>query len=222
MRLPASLTRGSQVRSPSRPPPSLQVSNSARYTLICPAERGLFESALVSESVSRRRKVGFYPSVSASKNSVPDSDVRDRFDDWVGGWQFGPFQLHHPVQPNPSFSGRARTGRFCGDFRRCRSALSVSRGSLRSLTAILASGLCTQKFRSLQQGCGRKGPSGILGVLGPKRTFPVGPQLSRIQSEGFKLLAPFCRSITKSLDANTSWQTTFDRSAHEIWREERE
>jgi hypothetical protein len=90
-------SRGSQVRSLSRPPPSLQVSNSARHTRICPAERGLFESALVSESVSTRRKVGFYPSVSASKNSVPDSDVRDRFDDWVGGWQFGPFQLHHPV-----------------------------------------------------------------------------------------------------------------------------
>jgi hypothetical protein len=44
-----------------------------------------------------RRKSGFYPSVSASKNSVPDSDVRDRFDDWVGGRQFGPFQPHHPV-----------------------------------------------------------------------------------------------------------------------------
>jgi hypothetical protein len=92
-----SMIGGSQVRSLSRPPPSLQVSNSARHTRICPAERGLFESALVSESVSTRRKCVFYPSVSASKNSVPDSDVRDRFDDWVGGWQFGPFQLHHPV-----------------------------------------------------------------------------------------------------------------------------
>ena len=29
-------------------------------------------------------KIRFYPSVSASKNSVPDSDVRDRFDDGVG------------------------------------------------------------------------------------------------------------------------------------------
>src|SRR5450631_4420978 len=92
-----SMIGGSQVRSLSRPPPSLQVSNSARHTRICPAERGLFESALVSESVSTRRKCVFYPSVSASKNSVPDSDVRDRFDDWVGGWQFGPFQSHHPV-----------------------------------------------------------------------------------------------------------------------------
>src|SRR5580692_9620361 len=39
----------------------------------------------------------FRPPVSASKISVPDSGVRDRFDDWVGGWQFGPFQLHHAV-----------------------------------------------------------------------------------------------------------------------------
>ncbi len=217
-------SRGSQVRSLSRPPPSLQVSNSAGYPCICPAERGFFESAHVSASVSTRRKSGFYPSVSASKNSVPDSDVRDRFDDWVGGWQFGPFQPHHPVQPNPSFSGRARTGRFCGDFRRCRSALSVSRGSLRSLTAILASGLCIQKFRSPQQGCGRKGRSGIQESWefwvqnGP---FRAGSPLSRVQSEGFELLAPFSRSITKSLDSNAAWQTTFDRSAHEIWCKER-
>jgi hypothetical protein len=42
-----------------------------------------------------------------------------------------------------------------------------------------------------------------------------------VQSEGFELLAPFCRSITKSLDSNTAWQTTFDRSAHEVWCEER-
>ena len=33
--------------------------------------------------------------------------------------------------------------------------------------------------------------------LGPKRTFEPGPYLSRLQSEGFELLAPFCRSITK-------------------------
>jgi hypothetical protein len=39
----------------------------------------------------------FRPPVSASKISVPDSNVRDRFDDWVGSWQFGPYQLHHPV-----------------------------------------------------------------------------------------------------------------------------
>jgi hypothetical protein len=44
----------------------------------------------------------------------------------------------------------------------------------------------------------------------------------RIQSKGFELLAPFCRSITKSLDSNTARQTTFDRGADEIWCEERE
>ena len=59
------------VRSRSSPPPSLQVSNSAGYPCICPAERGLFEFTLVSISVSTRRKSGFCPSVSASKNSVP-------------------------------------------------------------------------------------------------------------------------------------------------------
>jgi hypothetical protein len=53
---------------------------------------GFFESTLVPASVSTRRKSAFYPSVPAAKNSVPDSDFRDRFDDWMGGWQFGPFQ----------------------------------------------------------------------------------------------------------------------------------
>jgi hypothetical protein len=37
----------------------------------------------------------FRPPVSASKISVPGSGVRDRFDDWVGSWQFGPFRLVH-------------------------------------------------------------------------------------------------------------------------------
>ena len=33
---------------------------------------------------------------------------------------------HHPVLPNRRFPGRVKTGRFCGDFRRYRSALSIS------------------------------------------------------------------------------------------------
>jgi hypothetical protein len=41
-------------------------------------QRGFFEFVLVSASVSARPKGGSGPSVSASKNSVPDSDVRDR------------------------------------------------------------------------------------------------------------------------------------------------
>jgi hypothetical protein len=29
---------------------------------------------------------------------LPDDTLSgDRFDDWVGGWQFGPYRLHHPV-----------------------------------------------------------------------------------------------------------------------------
>jgi hypothetical protein len=51
------------------------------------------------------------------KNSVPDSDVRDGFDDWVVGLQFVPDYLHHPVSANRAFPIRRQTGRFCGDFR---------------------------------------------------------------------------------------------------------
>src|SRR5260370_16708357 len=69
------------------------------------------------------------PSVSASKNSVPDSDIRDGFDDWVVGLQFVPVYLHHPVLPNHESQGRASIGRFCGHFRRHRSALPVSGGA---------------------------------------------------------------------------------------------
>jgi hypothetical protein len=36
-------------------------------------------------------------------------------DDCVGGWQFGPFRLHHPVFPNRGNRRRSKRGRFCGD-----------------------------------------------------------------------------------------------------------
>jgi hypothetical protein len=46
---------------------------------------------LSSPTIDERRvssphdeKTAFYPPVSASKNSVPNSDIRDRFNDWVG------------------------------------------------------------------------------------------------------------------------------------------
>ena len=68
-----------------------------------PRIAGFFEFGLVSASVSAREKGGFGPSVSASKNSVPDSDFRDRFDDWVVGRQFVPDYLHHPVFANRRF-----------------------------------------------------------------------------------------------------------------------
>jgi len=61
---------------------------------------GRKEFVLVSASVSAGKKGGSRPSVSASKNSVPDSDFRDWFDDWVVGHQFEPNYLHHPVFPN--------------------------------------------------------------------------------------------------------------------------
>jgi hypothetical protein len=42
----------------------------------------------------------------------------------------------------------------------------------------------------------------------------------RIQSKGFEL--PILRDwrITQPLASNAAWQTAFDRSAHEVWREE--
>jgi len=144
-----------------------------------PPERGLFESQRVSVSVSKRRNGGFCAPVSASKISVPGSGARDRFDDWVGGWQFGPFRLHHPVLRNRKSRRRLPIGRFCGDFRRYRSALSVSGDACGLSGRFLASRLCIQKFRSPRQGfdgqC--RSAAGNFGSLGrPKaRRFEPGP-----------------------------------------------
>ena len=119
-------SRGSQVRSLSRPPPSHRDRTPFSFFAQMPPERGLFESQRVSVSVSKRRNGGFYAPVSASKISVPGR-VRDRFDDdCVGGWQFGPFRLHHPVLTNRTFPGLRKTGRFCGDSSPFYSSPSVS------------------------------------------------------------------------------------------------
>ena len=50
----------------------------------------------------------------------------------------------------------------------------------------------------------------------------AGLRLSRIESEDFKLSAPFCGGIANPLDPDAAWQTTFDCSPNEIRREERE
>src|SRR5712675_38679 len=109
-----------------------------------PPERGLFESRRVSVSVSERRNAGFCAPVSASKNSVPDSESETRFDDdCVGGWQFGPFRLHHPVFPNRRICRRSKRGRFCGDlaayFQHPRSLLTLTVSRVASWPPVSAS-----------------------------------------------------------------------------------
>ena len=42
------------------------------------------------------------------------------------------------------------------------------------------------------------------------------PNLSRIESEGFELSAPFRGLVAKSLDADTTGQTSFDRCFDEV------
>src|SRR5882724_8763841 len=146
------LRGGQPVRTIPSPPPSHRYRTQFSFFALVPPEWGPFESLRVSVSVSKRRNGGFYAPVSASKISVPDSDVRDRFDDWVGGWQFGPFRLHHPDLPNRRSLGRLQRGHFCGDFRRYHSALSVSGDTCSLSGRFLASRLCIQKFRSPRQG----------------------------------------------------------------------
>jgi hypothetical protein len=62
--------------------------------------------------------VGLFNGLTGSRDAVRK--------DWVGSSQFGPDHLHHPVPPNRRCPGRVKTGRFCGDFSRYLSVLSVS------------------------------------------------------------------------------------------------
>jgi hypothetical protein len=106
----------------------------------------------VSASVSKRRNGGFYAPVSASKISVPDSDVRDRFDDWVGGLAVRSLPSPPSSRSKPQISGPAPNRPFLWGF----SPVSFRSFGLwwhsRSLRPISASRLCIQKFRSPQQG----------------------------------------------------------------------
>jgi hypothetical protein len=157
---------------------------------------------------------------------MPERDLPEFSNLSRGGHWFDPCHAHHPVLPNRRFPGRAKIGRFCGVFRCYPSALSVSGDACGLAGPILRCRLRIQKFRSRGPVAARPIPLGspeMLGVFGTtNRPFEPGHVLSRVQSEGFELLAPFCRSITKSLDSNTAWQTTFDSGPHEIWREEGE
>src|SRR4029077_2545567 len=119
-----------------------------------PLTAGFFEFVLVSASVSARQKGGPGPSVSASKNSVPDSDVGDRFDDWVVGLQFVPDYLHHPVLANRVFPAQRQIGRFCGDFRPLISRIFVSVSAHPFWRRYLGACLRIQKFRSRRPGSG--------------------------------------------------------------------
>src|SRR5258706_4951454 len=67
---------------------------------------------------------------------------------------------HHPVLRNRKSLRRLGIGRFCGDFRRYHSALSVSGDPCGLSGRFLASRLCIQKFRSPRQGFRRPMPVG--------------------------------------------------------------
>jgi hypothetical protein len=78
-------------------------------------------------SGNRRERAHFAaPPLSSAKNSVSGRSFGDWFDDCVGSSQFGTDRLHHPVLRNRRSRRRVQIGRYCGYFRRYRSALSVS------------------------------------------------------------------------------------------------
>jgi hypothetical protein len=109
-----------------RPPPTLCSCIEYEALAIAPqSQRHVCQILWLVRSLlpQSSRMSPFRRPVSAAKNSVPDSSFGDRFDDCVEGSQFGLDRLHHPVLPNRRFPCRLKRGRFCGDFRRYRSAL---------------------------------------------------------------------------------------------------
>jgi hypothetical protein len=143
-------SRGSQVRSLSRPPPSHRDRTPFSFFALMPPERGLFESRRVSVSVSEGRNAGFCAPVSASKNSVPDSESETRFDDdCVGGWQVVRSLPSPPSSPTkPQIPVPAPDRPFLRGFSPVSLRSFGLRRYLRSLRPILAPCLRIQKFRS--------------------------------------------------------------------------
>jgi hypothetical protein len=133
------------------PPPSLWVQASARIVAFIAPECGLSLALRVSARISARQKGPVCAPVSASGIPVPRPGG-DWFDDCVLGPQFEPYYPHHPVLRNRKSRRRLPIGRFCGDFRRYRSTLSVSSDTCGLSGRFLASSLCIQKFRSPRQG----------------------------------------------------------------------
>ena len=147
-----------------------------------------------------RRMSPFRRPVSAAENSVPDSRIRRLwFDPCVGGSQFGPDRLHHPVAPNRRNLFCSGIVGFSGDFRQPRSAFSVSADTFNFLKPVLASGLRIEKFRS------RRRP--FEPTLSSLQMSEPGPQLSWTESEGFKLSGPLG-------DASRSRSTPMPRGKH--------
>src|SRR5712675_144290 len=96
------------------PPRSLQVSNSAGDTRICPVNSGLFRvlpCLRVSLCKTKRRIWTLRLCIEKFRSRL---GVRDRFDDWVVGLQFVPDYLHHPVFANRAFPAPREIARFCG------------------------------------------------------------------------------------------------------------
>ena len=108
---------GSQVRALVRPPPSLQVSNSAGEMRICPVNSGPFRVRPCLRVSLCKTKMRIWTLRLCIEKFRSRLGVRDRFDDWVVGLQFVPDYLHHPVSANRAFPSRRQIGRFCGDFR---------------------------------------------------------------------------------------------------------
>ena len=139
-----------------------------------------------------------------------------------GGHRFEPYHLHHPVLRNRKSRRGLQIGHFLGDFRRYRSAPSVSGDACGLSGRFLASRLCIQKFRSPRQGFRRPDPGRLPGIFGvwEAKSDVWNPVRNYC---GFNPRASNCQLHSAGASRNRSTpmpRTAFDRSAHEVWCEE--
>ena len=82
---------------------------------LCCRNRGFSHLCESLYSVSASKKGHFRP-LSLPPESPFPALSGDRFDDWLVGHQFVPYNLHHAVFPNRTFSGRRSSARFLRGF----------------------------------------------------------------------------------------------------------
>lgn len=98
----------------------------------------------------------------------------------------GPDGLHHPVLQNCGFPDRLKRGRFCPDFRRHRSALSVS-GDTRGLSGRFQPPVSASRSRVLMANTVRRSRN-IVSLARQKKRFE---SIHDPTHTGFRINSPF-------------------------------
>ena len=151
-----------------------------------------------------------YRVIAMSIPALPNESgaVRDAVrEDCVGGSQFEPYHLHHPVSANHSFPSRRQIGRFCGDFRPLTSRTLFSAGVRPFRDDFWRPVSASKNPVPNSQGFEREvGPHCTQFRLLGRCNWDLGParQLFWIEAECVELPAPFSRRVAEPFDTNAA------------------